>query len=167
MFDLKEIIRVIKVFEESENVGELNLKYKEFELKLKKKGEGNVVPVQAVPAAVSVAPQIPAAAPASVQTPQPETAATQEEPKEEKTSENLYTLRSPMVGTFYRRPDPDSPPYVEVGTHINAGEVVCIIEAMKLFNEVKSEVSGTVKKILVNDQDPVEFDQPLLLIELD
>ncbi len=165
MLDLKEIIRIIKVFEESGNVGELELKYKDFEFRLRKTGEGNVVPVQAVPASVPVA-----AAPQVPTPPQPATppqAETKEEKQEETSSENLYTLRSPMVGTFYRRPDPDSPPYVEVGTHINAGDVVCIIEAMKLFNEVKSEVSGTIKKILVEDQGPVDFDQPLFLIELD
>lgn len=79
--------------------------------------------------------------------------------------DKYYKITSPMVGTFYRNPSPDSPPYVEIGEKLSLNQVVCLIEAMKLFNEVKTEVSGIVKKVLVEDATPVEFGQVLLLIE--
>ena len=75
------------------------------------------------------------------------------------------TIKSPMIGTFYRRPSPDKPNFVEVGDDITTGKVVCIIEAMKLFNEIESEISGKIVKILVEDSSPVEYDQPLYLVE--
>ncbi|MFM7309596.1 MAG: acetyl-CoA carboxylase biotin carboxyl carrier protein, partial [Flavobacteriales bacterium] len=98
--------------------------------------------------------QAPAAAPAPV------AAAPAEEPKG-----NTIEIRSPMIGTFYRSPSPDKPPFIEVGTIIKPGDQVCVIEAMKLFNEIESEISGKVVKVLVNDASPVEFDQPLFLVE--
>ena len=78
---------------------------------------------------------------------------------------NLVTIKSPIIGTFYRKPSPDKPAFVEVGKNIAEGDVLCVIEAMKLFNEIESEVSGKIVKILVDDQSPVEFDQPLFLID--
>jgi acetyl-CoA carboxylase biotin carboxyl carrier protein len=78
---------------------------------------------------------------------------------------NLIEIKSPMIGTFYRSSAPDKPAFVEVGTEIKAGDKVCIVEAMKLFNEIESEVSGKIVKILVNDMSPIEFDQPLFLVE--
>jgi acetyl-CoA carboxylase biotin carboxyl carrier protein len=83
----------------------------------------------------------------------------------EKTASNLITIKSPMIGTFYRRPSPDKPLFVEVGSEVKIGKVVCIIEAMKLFNEIESEVNGKIVKILVEDNTPVEYDQPLYLLE--
>ena len=80
-------------------------------------------------------------------------------------ADNLVTIKSPMIGTFYRRPSPDKPVLAEVGDEINPGKVVCIIEAMKLFNEIESEVSGKIVKVLVDDARPVEYDQPLFLVE--
>ncbi|NCT09634.1 MAG: acetyl-CoA carboxylase biotin carboxyl carrier protein [Flavobacteriia bacterium] len=80
-------------------------------------------------------------------------------------SANYITVKSPIIGTFYRKPSPDKPNFVEVGTEINAGDVVCVIEAMKLFNEIESEISGKVIKILVDNASPVEFDQPLFLVD--
>lgn len=77
----------------------------------------------------------------------------------------LLTIKSPMVGTFYRRPAPDKPIYVNVGDEVTKGKVLCVIEAMKLFNEIESEISGKIAKILVEDGMPVEFDQPLFLVE--
>ena len=77
----------------------------------------------------------------------------------------LVEIKSPMIGTFYRSPGPDKPSFVEVGSTIKAGDKVCIIEAMKLFNEIESEISGTIVKVLVNDSSPIEFDQPLFLVE--
>jgi len=84
----------------------------------------------------------------------------------EKQDDDLVEIKSPMVGTFYRRPKPDKPPYVEVGDHVKPGQVVCIIEAMKLFNEIESEVDGVIEKILVEDKTPVEYGQPLFLLRI-
>jgi len=103
------------------------------------------MPVAAAPAASAPAAALPAASP--------------------KAADNLITIKSPMIGTFYRRPSPDKPLLADVGTDVAAGKVVCIIEAMKLFNEIESEISGTIVKVLVEDASPVEFDQPLFLVE--
>lgn len=86
-------------------------------------------------------------------------------PAEAPKSENSYEVRSPMVGTFYRAPSPDADPYVQVGSTVGTGSVLCIIEAMKLMNEIESEVSGKIVKILVDNGQPVEYNQPLFLIE--
>ena len=75
------------------------------------------------------------------------------------------TVKSPIIGTFYRKPSPDKPNFVEVGTEISVGDTVCVIEAMKLFNEIESEISGKIVKVLVDDSSPVEFDQPLFLVD--
>jgi acetyl-CoA carboxylase biotin carboxyl carrier protein len=100
--------------------------------------------------------QAPSAAPA---------VSTAEKPKQEAASSNTITIKSPMIGTFYRRSSPDKPILVEVGDEVSPGKVVCIIEAMKLFNEIESEVKGKIVKILVEDASPVEYDQPLFLVE--
>jgi acetyl-CoA carboxylase biotin carboxyl carrier protein len=75
------------------------------------------------------------------------------------------TIKSPIIGTFYRKPSPDKPVFVEVGTDVKEGDVLCVIEAMKLFNEIESEISGKIVKVLVDDSSPVEFDQPLFLVD--
>ncbi len=93
--------------------------------------------------------------------------AVEAEPKEEFKSDKIVEVRSPMVGTFYKAPSPDAEPYVTVGSKVKKGTVLCIIEAMKLMNEIESEVSGTVVKVLVENAQPVEYDQPLFLIEKD
>ena len=80
-------------------------------------------------------------------------------------TDNLITIKSPMIGTFYRKPSPDKDVFVEVGDTIKEGDVLCVVEAMKLFNEIESEVSGKIVKILIDDSSPVEFDQPLFLVE--
>lgn len=86
--------------------------------------------------------------------------------QEDKQDDSKYiTIKSPIIGTFYRKPSPDKPNFVEVGDTVNVGDTVCIIEAMKLFNEIESEVSGKIVKILVDDASPVEFDQPLFLVD--
>ncbi|WP_026452077.1 acetyl-CoA carboxylase biotin carboxyl carrier protein [Aequorivita capsosiphonis] len=87
------------------------------------------------------------------------------EAKQEEADSKLITIKSPIIGTFYRKPSPDKPVFVEVGTTINTGDVLCVIEAMKLFNEIESEVSGKIVKVLVDDSSPVEFDQPLFLVD--
>ncbi len=80
-------------------------------------------------------------------------------------SANQKEVKSPMIGTFYRKPSPDKPDFISVGDHVSKGQVVCVIEAMKLFNEIESDVEGTVVKVLVDDMSPVEYDQPLFLVE--
>ncbi|MBN2892352.1 MAG: acetyl-CoA carboxylase biotin carboxyl carrier protein [Bacteroidales bacterium] len=80
-------------------------------------------------------------------------------------NDGLLTIKSPMVGTFYRKPAPDKPAFIEIGQNVNSGDVICIIEAMKLFNEIESELSGELVKVLVEDGTPVEYDQPLFLVK--
>lgn len=156
--DLKQIHELIKIINKS-NIGEISIEDKDGKVTIKQKEEPAVT-VAAAPshqvytttapapatAPVSAAPAAPAAAPA---------------PK----ADNLITIKSPMIGTFYRRPAPDKPILAEVGSEIAPGKVVCIIEAMKLFNEIESEVKGTIVKVLVDDASPVEYDQPLFLVE--
>ncbi|MDC6350814.1 acetyl-CoA carboxylase biotin carboxyl carrier protein [Zeaxanthinibacter sp. PT1] len=115
------------------------------------------IPMQAAPAPQPVQMQAPAAGGGSQ-----EAAA----PKAESDESSKYiTIKSPIIGTFYRKPSPDKPAFVEVGDSIAKGDVLCVIEAMKLFNDIESEVSGKVVKVLVDDSSPVEFDQPLFLID--
>lgn len=84
---------------------------------------------------------------------------------EKEENSNLLTIKSPIIGTFYRKPSPDKPAFVEVGSEVKEGSIVCVVEAMKLFNQIESEVSGRIVKILVDDASPVEYDQPLFLVE--
>lgn len=93
------------------------------------------------------------------------TASSQEKPKQEATGKKFLEIKSPMVGTFYRSASPDKPPYIKVGDKISKGSVVCIVEAMKLFNEIESEVSGSVVQVMVEDGSPVEYDQVLFLVD--
>ena len=155
--DLKQIHELIKIVNKS-NIGEISIEDKDGKVTIKQKEEAAVTytsaPSQAVYAPAPAA-SAPAAAPA-VSAPAPAAA-----PK----ADNLITIKSPMIGTFYRRPSPDKPLLADVGTDVTAGKVVCIIEAMKLFNEIESEISGTIVKVLVEDASPVEFDQPLFLVE--
>ncbi|MBH2005506.1 MAG: acetyl-CoA carboxylase biotin carboxyl carrier protein [Sphingobacteriia bacterium] len=150
--DLKQIHELIKIINKS-NIGEISIEDKDGKVTIKQKEEApitvaapahQVYTTQATPPpAVTPAAQAPAA------------------PK----ADNLITIKSPMIGTFYRRSAPDKPVLAEVGTEIAPGKVVCIIEAMKLFNEIESEISGTIVKVLVEDASPVEYDQPLFLVE--
>ena len=117
--------------------------------------------IQQVP--VGAMPQQPVASqPTQEQAPASQATPEQQEAKE---NENLITVKSPIIGTFYRKPSPDKPLFVEVGDSIKEGDVLCTIEAMKLFNEIESEVSGKIVKVLVDDATPVEFDQPLFLVD--
>jgi acetyl-CoA carboxylase biotin carboxyl carrier protein len=154
--DLKQIHELIKIVNKS-NIGEISIEDKDGKVTIKQKEEAAVTytsaPSQAV-YATSPAASAPAAAPI-VSAPAPAA------PK----ADNLITIKSPMIGTFYRRAAPDKPLLADVGTDVAAGKVVCIIEAMKLFNEIESEISGTIVKVLVEDASPVEFDQPLFLVE--
>lgn len=154
--ELKDIQSLIK-FVSNSGVEEVSLEKKDFKISIKKNGPTVVAsappPVQQAPV-VATAPA-PQAAPAT---------APAEKPKAEATS-NLIEIKSPMIGTFYRRPSPDKSNFVEVGDELKKGQVICIIEAMKLFNEIEAEITGKVVKILVDDSEPVEYDQPLFLVE--
>ncbi len=122
-------------------------------------------PVVTLPGA---APTLPPPAPAAPPAPAPSAApasASEAPPPEAAPAGNWLTIKSPMVGTFYRSPGPDKPPFVKVGDTVDVGTKVCIIEAMKLFNEIESEVKGKIAKVLVEDASPVEYDQPLFLVE--
>src|SRR5215471_837806 len=159
--DFKQIQELIKMINKS-NIGELTVEEKGFKLTIKQKEE----PVQHVIAAPVHAPvAMPAIAPAqaSQQVSAPVSA---EKPKAaEAPTDNLLTIKSPMIGTFYRSSSPGKAPFVEVGDEVTTGKVVCIIEAMKLFNEIESEVKGRIVKVLAEDASPVEYDQPLFLVE--
>jgi acetyl-CoA carboxylase biotin carboxyl carrier protein len=155
--DLKEIQALIK-FVSTAGVDEVEINQKDFKL-LIKKNPAQITTAQYSPVAVQAAPV--AAAPIAAATAAPAVAAPAAEPK----ADNLITIKSPMVGTFYRTPNPESPMFVNVGDEVKPGKVVCIIEAMKLFNEIESEISGKIVKVLVDNATPVEYDQPLFLVE--
>jgi len=167
--DIKEIQELIKFVSKS-GVSEVEIESKGFKLTIKtppykRNGQPEVQLVQAVqptaPAPQPVAVTAPASAPAAQQ---PATAATPA-PKAADESGNYEEIKSPMIGTFYRSSSPEKPPFVSVGDEVKKGDVLCIIEAMKLFNEIEAEVSGRIVKVLVDDSKPVEYDQPLFLIE--
>ena len=146
------------------NIGELTIEQKDFRLTIKQKEEHvtQVIssPVQSAPVLAGI-PQ-----PVGQQPQAANTAADTGKPKSSETvSSNLITIKSPMIGTFYRRSSPDKPNLIEVGDEVSPGKAVCIIEAMKLFNEIESEVKGKIVKVLVEDASPVEYDQPLFLVE--
>jgi acetyl-CoA carboxylase biotin carboxyl carrier protein len=160
--DFKQIQELIKMINKS-NIGELTIEQKDFRVTIRQKEEQvtQVVTTTAAPAPV-YAPPPPAGSSAATSTP---TGAAEKGKPVETGGGNLITIKSPMIGTFYRRPSPDKPNLVDVGSDITPGKVVCIIEAMKLFNEIESEVKGKVVKVLVEDASPVEYDQPLFLVE--
>jgi acetyl-CoA carboxylase biotin carboxyl carrier protein len=160
--DFKQIQELIKLINDS-NIGELTIEQKEFRLTIKQKEEQVTQMVAGPMQAPMYAQPMAAQQPLASSQPAP---SQQDKPKQESTaSSNTITIKSPMIGTFYRRPSPDKSNFVEVGDDVNPGKVVCIIEAMKLFNEIESEVKGKVVKILVEDASPVEYDQPLFLVE--
>ena len=159
--DFKQIQELIKMINKS-NIGEVSIEEKGFKLTIKQKEEPVqqiiAAPVQAHPIAAVAA--MPAAA-----GPAPSAAAEKSARPVEPPVDNTVTIKSPMIGTFYRSPSPDKPSFANVGDEIQPGTVVCIIEAMKLFNEIESEVKGRIIKVLAEDASPVEYDQPLFLVE--
>lgn len=162
--DLREIQNLIKFVARS-GASEVSLETEDFKITIKT-ADGvvaeapvvhhvaQVVPTAAAPAPVAAAAPVAAPAPAAPAAP----AAASDDSK-------YVTIKSPMIGTFYRRPSPDKDPFANVGDEIKSGDVVCVIEAMKLFNEIESEISGKIVKVLVDDQSPVEYDQPLFLVD--
>ena len=170
---LTEIQDLIK-FVARAGVTEVEIEQKDFKLTIKSempKGRGKkeeqVVQTIQVPAAIpQMVPAAPVAAPAAAPAPAPAatpTAAPAATPAED--TSNLVEIKSPMIGTFYRRPSPDKDVFAEVGDVIKPGDTVCVIEAMKLFNEIESEVQGKIVKVLLDDNSPVEYDQPLFLVD--
>lgn len=159
--NLNEIQDLIKFVAKS-GVTEVEIEQKDFKITIKsetKKAESQII----VQAAAPVVPQIAAApaaaaAPAQAAVPAPAAPAASEDSK-------YITVKSPMIGTFYRSSGPDKEPFVSVGQSINKGDTVCIIEAMKLFNEIEAEFTGKIVKVLVDDASPVEYDQPLFLVD--
>lgn len=165
----QEIYDLIKLLNES-NLAELRLKDGDFELTLRTEiymeGKGRAVqtiaPTAPAPAAPA-SPAQPAAAPAPAAAPVSEKPA--EAPAPAASSAKLLEIKSPMVGTFYRSGSPEKPPCVEIGQKVKKGDMVCIIEAMKLFNEIECDFSGTIVKAMVDNAQPVEYDQVLFLVE--
>jgi len=156
--NLTQIQELIKFVSKS-GVSEVAIEQKDFKITIK--AQDSKTKVQEV---IQVAMPAAAPAPAAIAAPAPATPAAPTAPAPE-VKGNTIEIRSPMIGTFYRSPSPDKPAFIEVGAVIKPGSTVCVIEAMKLFNEIESEISGTIVKVLVNDSTPVEYDQPLFLVE--
>jgi acetyl-CoA carboxylase biotin carboxyl carrier protein len=161
----KELKQILQALVEH-GVSELTLETPDYKLTVRRGGEVQMVAVPQV-----VAAPVPAQAPAPIPGPAPapapapaEAAPAPEAPKADECP-GCVEIRAPIVGTFYRAPAPDAPPYVKEGDRVEKGQVLCIIEAMKLMNEIESEVSGIVRKILVENGEPVEYGQPLFLIQ--
>ncbi len=155
--NIKEVEELIR-FVSKANVTEVELETKDIKLIIKTSRAGTEAqmqaPVAAAPVVVAAAPAAPVAAPAAPVAAAPVS-----------NDSNYVAIKSPMIGTFYRSSGPDKPAFVNVGDKIEKGKVICIIEAMKLFNEIEAEISGTVVKVVATDASPVEYDQVLLLID--
>ncbi len=154
----KELKSMIDFISKS-GLAEVNIETETFKIQVKRDTEGTVIaaPVAAAPVAAAPAPVQAAPAPVAAEPAAPSPAA-------EDTSKYIE-IKSPMIGTFYRSPKPEDPSFVNVGDKVSAGDKVCIVEAMKLFNEIESDISGTIVKVLVENASPVEYDQPLFLVD--
>ncbi|GAA0872700.1 acetyl-CoA carboxylase biotin carboxyl carrier protein [Gangjinia marincola] len=161
--DLKEIQNLIKFVAKS-GASEVKLEMDDVKITIKT-GEGETKETTILQQMPMAAQPVMQAAPAVQETSAPAPAASDTSANAASDDSKYITVKSPIIGTFYRRPAPDKPLFCEVGDSIKEGDVLCIIEAMKLFNEIESEVSGKIVKILVDDSSPVEFDQPLFLVD--
>lgn len=155
--NLKEIQTLIR-FISSSKVDEVSIEKKDFKITIKR-NEPVYTQAIAAPAPTQQTYVVESTVPAAP------SAETTQEAASEAPASNTVEIKSPMIGTFYRKSSPDKPVFVEVGDTVEKGQVICIIEAMKLFNEIESEVSGKIVKVLVDDSKPVEYDQPLFLVE--
>ncbi len=153
--DIKQIQELVKMINKT-NISEISVEEKDLKITIKQKEDAVQTFVNAAPAPVYTQ-----AAPTQIAPPPSQTVAPVAPPK----ADNFITIKSPMIGTFYRRTGPDKPALAEVGMEVSPGKVLCIIEAMKLFNEIECEVKGKIVKVLVEDASPVEYDQPLFLVE--
>jgi acetyl-CoA carboxylase biotin carboxyl carrier protein len=158
--DLKEIQNLIKFVAKS-GATEVKLEMDDVKITIKTGSDSETTIIQQVP----VANQIPQTAEPISQLAGIQEASTATPTAQVDDDSKYITIKSPIIGTFYRKPAPDKPLFVEVGQTISEGDVLCVIEAMKLFNEIESEISGKIVKVLVDDASPVEFDQPLFLVD--
>ncbi|MCK5906059.1 MAG: acetyl-CoA carboxylase biotin carboxyl carrier protein [Flavobacteriales bacterium] len=160
--DLKEIQNLIKFVAKS-GASEVALEMDDVKITIKTGSDAapETTIVQQIPMGTQMMPQQMAQAPMAPALPQADAAA----PAAAEDNSKYIEIKSPIIGTFYRKPSPDKETFAKVGDEVSAGSVVCIIEAMKLFNEIESEVSGTIVKVLVDDNSPVEYDQPLFLVD--
>lgn len=160
--DIKEIQSLIKFVAKS-GASEVKLEMEDVKITIRTGSTNSETTiVQAAPMAM---PQQPVQAAPVAAAPQPAAEAPAAAAPAADDDSKYVTIKSPIIGTLYRKPSPDKPSFVEVGSEVKAGDTVCIIEAMKLFNEIESEVSGKIVKVLVDDSSPVEFDQPLFLVD--
>lgn len=161
--DQNQIKELIKLINQTE-IGEVKIEKGDFKITIRRKDYAKKSVIAPVSSGYMPTPTVAPVATSTV---------TQQEKSEEKPKEetappsgkDYYTMKSPMIGTFYRSPGPEKEPFVKVGDTIEKGQVLCIVEAMKLFNEIESEISGTIIKVLVDNHSPVEYDQPLFLID--
>lgn len=172
--DLELLDRLMKLFDESKSET-LELEYNDTKIKLSKKAgnepignnQGTIIqigqPASGVAPMTSTMQQAPAAVPSQAQAPQTNSEVTAPTPA----ASNLHEIKSPIVGTFYAAPSPDSDPFVEVGTRVKVGQTLCIVEAMKLMNEIESDVNGVVQEIILSSSNPVEYNQLLFRIKAD
>ncbi len=156
--DIRKIKKLIEMLEESQ-LNEIEITEGEESIRLSR--SGTPAPAFTAPTAAAAAPVTPVASPAYI----PDSAPMSMAPVDDSASDAGSAVSSPMVGTFYASPNPDSKPYVEIGSTVSVGDTLCMIEAMKIFNHVEAEVSGVVKKILKRSGDPVEFGETLFVIE--
>ncbi|GAB3565273.1 acetyl-CoA carboxylase biotin carboxyl carrier protein [Spirosoma luteolum] len=156
--DIQQLIDFIS----QSGLDEVNIETSDLKINVKRYGAG--APAAPAPVAAPAPAAAPAPVAAAAPTPAPVAAPQPAAPAAADTS-NYITIKSPMIGTFYRSSNPETPSFVEVGDSVSEGKVVCIIEAMKLFNEIESEVSGRIVRVLVENATPVEYDQPLFLVE--
>ncbi len=168
MFKIHELRELIKLVDQS-SIQEFDMEHEGSKITIKKQGKEQIVNSISIPQQAPVAAPVVAAAPkveAEVKASVP--VATEAPVKEEKViDKNLHQIKSPMVGTFYSAPSPDSPAYVKVGDKIDEKSIVCIVEAMKLFNEIEAEVKGEIVEVLVENAQLVEYGQPLFLVKVD
>ena len=158
--DIKEIQNLIKFVHKS-GVEEVKIEKDNFKITIKTKANNTQQIIVDDTPQVSISQSAPPIAQQSNQTKTENTS----EKLDKEINDNQIIIKSPIIGTFYRKPSPDKPNFVELGQDVKSGDIICVIEAMKLFNEIESDVSGKIVKILVDDQSPVEFDQPLFVID--
>ena len=167
--EIQELIRLINKLE----LAEFKMRDGNFELNIRTKNfsKHKPQPEAGLPQGLMTIPQVtpqaayPVHPTATPSAPQPDLPSLENQPSTTETKTNYIEIKSPMVGTFYRSSSPDKPPFIKVGDPVDEGSVVCIVEAMKLFNEIESEVKGTIVKVMVEDAQPVEYDQVLFLVD--
>lgn len=158
--DLQYFRRLVKIFDDS-TIDKLEIEEEGLSIKLSKSTNNNIMAAQPLIQTVASVPEANITAPGSP----PSSSESSANPNPDES--NLHIIKSPIVGTFYRAPSPDSSPFVEVGSKVAPGDTLCIIEAMKLMNEIESDISGKIEKILIKNADPVEFDEALFMIKPD